>query len=75
MMPGVFFIVLLINYPKFNKKEEKALERIRELMYECGGEESPVKKLKTLEGYLTANKEGLRPCSEWLMQVIPQNML
>jgi hypothetical protein len=46
MMPGVFFIVLLINYPKFNKKEEKALERIRELMYECGGEESPVKKLK-----------------------------
>ena len=30
-------------------------------MYECGGEELPVKKLKTLEGYLTANKEGLRP--------------
>ncbi|AUG56348.1 ISLre2 family transposase [Acetivibrio saccincola] len=42
-------------------EEEKALERIKELMYECGGEELPVKKLKTLEGYLTANKEGLRP--------------
>ena len=25
-------------------KEDKAIERIRELMYECGGEEDKVKK-------------------------------
>ena len=42
-------------------EEEKALERIRELMYECGGEEVPVKKLQKLHEYLTANKEGLKP--------------
>jgi len=41
--------------------EEKALERITELMYECGGEEAPVKKLQKLQDYLLANKEGLRP--------------
>ena len=42
-------------------QEEKALERITELMYECGGEEGPVKKLQKLQEYLNANKEGIRP--------------
>ena len=42
-------------------EEEKALERITELMYECGGEEAPVKKLQKLHEYLTSNKEGLKP--------------
>ena len=41
--------------------EEKALERITELMYECGGEEVPVKKLQKLHEYLISNKEGLKP--------------
>ena len=41
--------------------EEKALERITELMFECGGEEVPVKKLQKLQQYLTSNREGLRP--------------
>lgn len=41
-------------------KEDKAIERIRELMYECGGEEDKVKKLQALETYLENNKEGLR---------------
>jgi len=30
-------------------------------MYECGGEEVPVKKLQKLHDYLTTNKEGLKP--------------
>lgn len=41
--------------------EEKALERITELMFECGGEEVPVKKLQKLQQYLISNKEGLKP--------------
>jgi hypothetical protein len=41
--------------------EEKALERITELMYECGGEEVSVKKLQKLQEYLILNKEGLKP--------------
>ena len=41
--------------------EEKALERITELMFECGGEEVPVKKLQKLQQYLMSNKEGLKP--------------
>lgn len=41
--------------------EEKALERITELMFECGGEEAPVKKLQKLQQYLTSNREGLKP--------------
>ena len=41
--------------------EEKALERITELMYESGGEEVPVKKLQKLQEYLISNKEGLKP--------------
>jgi hypothetical protein len=43
-----------------NGKEDKAIERIRELMYECGGEEDKVKKLQALETYLKNNREGLR---------------
>lgn len=42
-------------------EEEKALERITELMYECGGEEVPVIKLQKLQAYLTGNMVGLRP--------------
>lgn len=30
-------------------------------MFECGGEEVPVKKLQKLQQYLTSNREGLRP--------------
>jgi hypothetical protein len=42
-------------------EEEKALERITELMFECGGEEVPVKKLQKLQQYLMSNREGLKP--------------
>ena len=35
----------------------KALEKIEELKYECGGEESEVKKLKILETYIKNNEK------------------
>ena len=35
----------------------KALEKIEELKYECGGEESEVKKLKVLESYIKNNEK------------------
>ena len=42
-------------------EEEKAFKRITELMYECGGEETTIKKLRKLQEYLISNKEGIRP--------------
>lgn len=42
-------------------EEEKAFKRIAELMYECGGEETTIKKLRKLQEYLLSNKEGIRP--------------
>ena len=42
-------------------EEEKALKRIEELKYECGGEEHIVKKLQKLLDYFMANRDFLRP--------------
>ncbi len=44
----------------YTGKEDRAIGRIRELMYECGGEEDKVIKLQELESYLENNREGLR---------------
>jgi hypothetical protein len=42
-------------------KIDQALNRIEQLKYECGGEAKEVKKLKTLQQYLTNNRNGLIP--------------
>jgi hypothetical protein len=44
-----------------NGQEIEAMECIQELIYECGGEEEPVKKLLKLLEYFNQNKDGLRP--------------
>jgi hypothetical protein len=38
---------------------EKALSKIENLKYECGGLESEVKKLTTLENYIKSNMDGI----------------
>ena len=38
---------------------EKALDKIESLKYECGGLESEVKKLTTLENYIKSNIDGI----------------
>jgi hypothetical protein len=38
---------------------EKALNKIEDLKYECGGIESEVKKLTTLENYIKSNIDGI----------------
>lgn len=40
-------------------KCEKAVEKIESLKYECGGEESEVKKLKVLESYIRNNADNV----------------
>jgi len=40
-------------------KCEKAVEKIDSLKYECGGEESEVKKLKVLESYIRNNADNV----------------
>jgi len=40
-------------------EHEKALKKIEELKYECGGAESEVKKLNVLENYIKSNIDGI----------------
>lgn len=42
-------------------KIDQALNHIEQLKYKCGGEAKEVKKLETLQQYLTNNRDGLIP--------------
>jgi hypothetical protein len=53
-------------------EHDKALQRIDELKYECGGEEPRVKALQQLEAYLNTLREGMRPWNNREGKIIPE---
>jgi hypothetical protein len=62
------FIVRLVKAGE----HDKALQRIDELKYECGGEELRVKALQHLEVYLNTMREGLKPWNNREGKIIPE---
>lgn len=62
------FIIRLVKAGE----HDKALRRINELMFECGGVETRVKALQRLEVYLNTLQEGLRPWNSREGKIIPE---